>query len=595
MPLPLPALLLVTVLAVAPATSEAASEPDDTSASQDVAAGIENYEDALIEAALKRHGRELEPEPQGKVLAEVLVDTEDVVAEIDPFPDFLNIFHARTREDVVRREVLLSVGKPYSEQLAQETARNLRGLRLFSMVRLVPVKGRTPDTVALMAVTKDIWSLRLNSDFAAVGSLLQYLKLQGTEQNFLGRGKRIAVDFVLRQDTLSLGQSYTDPRVLGSWWSLSESIAVIQGRESGKTEGSRGSLAVSRPLYSLSTPWSASASVAWNVETNRVYRGASIWQLPFPGGPAVPYVYRTEEVVGGFAYTRSLGTRYKWNIGGTVGAYHYGYGAPKASALTPEQSEWFNRNYLPRAEDAGYVGLSLRAFDARYEVLRDVDSYVLAEDFQMGHWISATLRYAPPVFGERSHFAEGGLALRYRLRLGDTLTTASVSGAIRRQLGEHGAWNNRRWAAELIEVSPKVLGGRFVARGLLDVNIDDLFDRIHLLGGANGLRGAGADAYSGRRLLLFNLEYRSRPIVVKTVHLGGVLFWDSGSAFNDRPAMVHTVGMGLRLLFPQFNVLPFRVDFGYVLNDARPPPGSRFSFAGGQMTDIRPNFMETPL
>ncbi|AEI65121.1 BamA/TamA family outer membrane protein [Corallococcus macrosporus] len=591
MPLSLPALLVATSLAAAPSSTEGASDAP----AQGVESAIDNYEDALIEEALARHGRELEPSPDGKVLEEVLVATEDVVAEIDPFPDFLNIFHARTRDDVVRREVLLEVGKPYSEQLAQETARNLRGLRLFSMVRLVPVKGRTPDTVALMAVTKDIWSLRLNSDFAAVGSLLQYLKLQGTEQNFLGRGKRIAVDFVLRQDTLSLGQSYTDPRVLGSRWSLSESIAVIQGRETGKTEGSRGNLAVSRPLYSLSTPWSASASVAWNVETNRVYRGASIWQLPFPGGPAVPYVYRTEEVVGGFSYTRSLGTRYKWNVGGTVGAYHYGYGAPLSSGLSPEQSEWFNRNYLPRAEDAGYVGLSLRAFDARYEVLRDVDSYVLAEDFQMGHWVSATLRYAPPVFGEQSHFVEGGLALRYRLRLGDTLTTASLSGAIRRPLGPRGAWTNRRWAAELIEVSPKVLGGRFVARGLLDVNIDDLFERIHLLGGSNGLRGAGADAYSGRRLLLFNLEYRSRPVVVKTVHLGGVLFWDSGSAFNDRPAMVHTVGAGLRLLFPQFNVLPFRVDFGYVLNDSRPPVGSRFSFAGGQMTDVRPNFMETPL
>ncbi|QDE92595.1 hypothetical protein BHS06_28460 [Myxococcus xanthus] len=590
-PLSLPALLVATFLAAAPSSSEASSDAP----AQGLASAIDNYEDALIDEALARHGRVLEPAPEGKILEEVLVATEDVVAEIDPFPDFLNIFHARTRDDVVRREVLLQVGAPYSDVLAQESARNLRGLRLFSMVRLVAVKGRTPDSVALMAVTKDIWSLRLNSDFAAVGSLLQYLKLQGTEQNFLGRGKRIAVDFVLRQDTLSLGQSYTDPRVLGSRWSLSESIAVIQGRETGKTEGSRGNFAVSRPLYSLSTPWSASASVSWNVETNRVYRGASIWQLPFPGGPAVPYVYRTEEVVGGFSYTRSMGTRYKWNVGGTLGAYHYAYGAPLASGLSPEQSEWFNRNYLPRAEDAGYVGLSLRAFDARYEVLRDVDSYVLAEDFQMGHWVAATLRYAPPVFGEQSHFVEGGLALRYRLRLGDTLTTASLSGAVRRPLGAGGAWTNRRWAAELIEVSPKVLGGRFVARGLLDVNIDDLFDRIHLLGGANGLRGAGADAYSGRRLLLFNLEYRSRPLVVKTVHLGGVLFWDSGSAFNDRPFMVHTVGMGLRLLFPQFNVLPFRVDFGYVLNDARPPVGSRFSFAGGQMTDVRPNFMETPL
>jgi hypothetical protein len=318
----------------------------------------------------------------------------------------------RTREEVVRREVLLQPGQPYSSALAEETARNLRSLHLFSVVRIIPVKGRAPGTVSLLAVTKDLWSLRLNSDFSAVGSLLQYLRLQGTEQNFLGRGKKLAVDFTLRLDTLSLGQSYTDPRVLGSRWSLAESAAIIIGRESGQAEGSRGSVSVSRPLYSLSTPWSTSASVAWNVETNRVYRGADIWQLPFPDGPAVPYVYRTEEVAGGLSYTRSYGTRYKWNLGGTLGAYHYTYDPPAASMLSDAQADWFRRNYLPRAEDAGYASLSLRAFEARYEVLRDVDSYALSEDFQMGHSASLTVRYAPPVFGSDSHFAELGAAVR---------------------------------------------------------------------------------------------------------------------------------------------------------------------------------------
>ncbi|WP_426745205.1 BamA/TamA family outer membrane protein [Myxococcus faecalis] len=555
----------------------------------------ENYEEALVVESLVRHGRQVDPSPEGKPLSDVLVDTEEVVVESDPYPDFLNIFHVRTRDEVVRREVLLPLGQPYSTRLAEETARNLRALRLFSVVRVVPLVGKTPGTVSLLVVTKDIWSLRLNSDFSAVGSLLQYLRLQGTEQNFLGRGKKLAVDFILRLDTLSLGQSYTDPRVLGSRWSFTESAAIIIGRESGQAEGSRGSVSVSRPLYSLSTPWSVSSSVAWNVETNRVYRGADIWQLPFPGGPTVPYVYRTEEVAGAASYTRSFGLRYKLNLSGSVGAYHYAYDPPRSSMLTEDQSAWFRRNYLPRAEDAGYVSMSLRAFEARYEVLRDVDSYVLSEDYQMGHWLSATLRYAPPVFGDDTHFTEAGLAARYRLRWGEALTTVAASGSIRRQMGDAATWNNRHWAAELTQVSPKVLGGRFVARGLLDVNIDDLFDRVTLLGGGNGLRGAPADEYSGKRMLLVNVEYRTAPLVIKTVHVGGVLFLDSGSAFNDRPDMVTSVGVGLRLLFPQFNVNPFRIDFGYVLNGDRPPIGSRFTFAGGQVTDLRPSFLDSPL
>lgn len=592
----------------APEVASASSEPpSDTTApaedageapvpaAQSSALSQGHYEEALIAESLARHGREVEPSPEGKVLTEVLIDTEEVVAESDPYPNFLNIFHVRTREEVVRREVLLAQGAPYSLQLADETARNLRALRLFSVVRVVPLKGKTPGTVTLLVVTKDLWSLRLNSDFSAVGSLLQYLRLQGTEQNLLGRGKKLAVDFTLRLDTLSFGQSYTDPRLLGSRWSLTESAAIIVGRESGKAEGSRGSLSVSRPLFSLSTPWSVATSVAWNVETNRIYRGADIWQLPFPDGAPVPYVYRTEEVAGSAAYTRSLGLRYKWNVSGGVGAYHYAYNPPTSSNLSEAQADWFRRNYLPRAEDAGYVLLALRAFEARYEVLRDVDSYVLSEDYQLGHWVSATVRYAPPVFRDDAHFAEAGLAARYRWRWGEALTTVSAAGAIRRQLGEGAEWNNRHWAAELMQVSPKILGGRFVARGLLDVNIDDLFDRITLLGGGNGLRGAPADEYSGKRMLLVNVEYRTAPVVIKTVHVGGVLFVDSGSAFNDRPDMVTSVGVGLRVLFPQFNVVPFRLDFGYVLNGERPPVGSRFSFAGGQLTDLRPSFLDSPL
>jgi hypothetical protein len=129
----------------------------------------EGYEEALVTWGLAQHGREVEPEPEGKRLEEVLVASEDVIAESDPYPHFLNIAHVRTREQVVRREVLLEPGAPYSAGLAEETARNLRNLFIFAVVRVVPVKGQSPGGVALLIVTKDIWSLRLNPTWDLVG------------------------------------------------------------------------------------------------------------------------------------------------------------------------------------------------------------------------------------------------------------------------------------------------------------------------------------------------------------------------------------------------------------------------------------------
>jgi len=561
----------------------------------EVGAPVQGYEETLVTWGLAQHARELEPSPEGKRLEEVLVAPEDVIAQSDPYPNFLNIFHVRTREQVIRRETLLEPGAPYSAELAEETARNLRKLGIFSVVRVVPVKGQTPGGVALLIITKDLWSLRLNQTWDVVGSFLRYLRLQGTEKNFLGLNQQLALDFLLRPDTMSFGQTYINRRVGGSRWYLGETASIILGRESGEPEGTRGTVVLQRPLYSLSTPWSFSTSADWNFATTRVFRGTEVWQLPYPDGDPVPYIYRTRELSAGASYTRSYGESSKKNVTGGVTGYRRAYEAPQEASLDDAQREWLKANHLPRSEDAVYAALSLSAYDARYEVMRDVDVYALSEDFQIGHSVLGSVRYAPPVFTSAAHYAELGVAARYRWRWGDALTTVSAGGSIRRALGEGAGWTNRRWAAEVHQVSPKVLGGRFVARGLVDVNIDDLFDRVSLLGGGNGLRGAGQDAYAGKRLLLVNVEYRSAPWVFHTLHLGGVLFYDAGSAFDREPSLVHSVGVGIRFLFPQFNVHVFRLDFGYVLNDARPPVGQRFTFTGGQISDYRPTVLDAPL
>lgn len=558
----------------------------------------ESYEDALVQWGLALDGgRTVEPEPEGKRLEAVLVASEDVVAPTDPYPLLLNVFHARTREQVIQREVLLKPGAPYSALLALETARNLRKLGIFAVVRVVPVRGSTPDAVSLLIITKDLWSLRLNQDFQIVGTLVQSLRLQGTEQNFLGLNKKVALDFLLRLDSLSFGQTYVDPRLGGSRWYLSETASLIVGRESGQLEGSRGSVLLTRPFYSLNAPWSFQAQAVWRVQPIRIFRGGEVWALPYPEGGTVPYIYDAREFSGSTLYLRSWGERYKLDAGGGVGVYHRRYGAPASSELDEARRTWLRDTFLPRGEDATYVLGYARFWETRYEVMRDVDSYALSEDFQVGPYLVATARYAPALLASAGNFAEVGLTARYRARLGDSLSSLAAAASVRRILGGEGAgtWVNRRWAAEFQQVSPKVLGGRFVVRGLLDVNIDDLNERVLLLGGGNGLRGARPEAYSGKRTALLNVEYRTRPLILYTVHLGGVLFYDTGSAFDESPRFVHSVGVGLRLLFPQFNTFPFRFDFGYVLNDERPEFGGRFSFSGGQVTEFRPGFLDAPL
>jgi hypothetical protein len=79
---------------------------------------------------------------------------------------------------------------------------------------------------------------------------------------------------------------------------------------------------------------------------------------------------------------------------------------------------------------------------------------------------------------------------------------------------------------------------------------------------------------SGKDVAALNLEFRTRPIEVLSCQLGAAIFYDVGDAFDGsadfRPKSA--AGMGLRILFPQFNRMVFRADVAFPFT--RPPaPG----------------------
>jgi hemolysin activation/secretion protein len=110
--------------------------------------------------------------------------------------------------------------------------------------------------------------------------------------------------------------------------------------------------------------------------------------------------------------------------------------------------------------------------------------------------------------------------------------------------------------------------------GTISLRARDL-DNVRLtLGSDNGLRGYAPRALQGNNLYRVNVELRSLAINLWTIHVGGVVFYDGGDApaglnrydasGNFLAAGFHQdAGLGLRVLFPQFNREVMRLDLGF--------------------------------
>jgi hypothetical protein len=555
------------------------------------------YEDQLIQWALKLHEREVDPHPEGKRIEEVVVASEDVFAPSDPWPMFLNWFHWKTKEDIVRREVLLGPGDTWSQAKIEETERNLRGHTIFAVAKVLAVKGKQGG-IALLVVTKDRWSLRAEWSYLIVGTVLEYLDVPITEINFLGRDLQLTIEPNLQRDIFQIGESFTAPRILGTKVTFAEQASMIINRATGKVEGSDGLLELVRPLITLDQTWGFEVVAEWNVRRSRLYRGADIWQLGYPSDTVpntiVPYIYDTRSFDAWALITRSFGTRWKLNLTGGPAAYVHSYQPPPEETLSPDVRNWFIATWLPRSETATYLYGAAHLYLAEYRQMHDLDTFALTEDVQLGPSVRAGFKWSLPTFAGVTPYVELAASAVWRFLFSDDLLTLSVAGGAR-FVEAGGPVYNQHYAFEVSNYSPKFEGGRFVARVLGDFRVNDLDNHQVLLGGGSGLRGAPPELLTGRNEILANFEYRTRSFSFFTVHMGFVLFYDVGTAYDITPVPTHTVGLGARILLPQFNTQVIRLDFGWILGSGLPITLNNLSSTFGQVTQIRPTFFDDPI
>lgn len=547
----------------------------------------DSYELQRVRDYLDGAGLRVDPAPEGKRVRRIVVVSREVFEEDDlllpvVLPRFAstwpNAFHHVTEKSTILAEVLLREGEPFRTELAEESLRNLKALPVIVLARVVALHTGVPGQVDVLVYTRDLWSLRLETEFSGAGKTFG-LSAQLIERNFLGRNTTLGARYLLAPDTFSFGEMYVDPRFLAHELRLVQSFDVIFNRRSGSPEGSMGVLRFGRPYYALAQRFEFEVYASYSDFVSRGLRDGEVAGIDQDTGKVcepgpeecLRRVWDEWRALIEIDASHRIGVAYKQTFTGGAG-YSERNAEPNAETqLSPGQEQVFREQVLPRPRRDVYPYVRYRLALPRFSAFTNLGSFGLSEIVQLGPRLDASLAVPLRALGSlRDGFLARGL-IGYTWARDDVLVDALAEGA---SSLDDGDVVDSELLLQLRAASPSFawLLGRLVARGIWEVRQNDTQNTLVTLGADNGLRGYPAQALyePGASRVLCNFEYRTRPVVLQSIHVGLVAFYDVGSVYRDiaRAQFLHGVGAGLRVLLPQFNREAFRLDAGVPLGQA---------------------------
>lgn len=536
--------------------------------------------------ALAQVGLVLDPAPDGKVIGQVHVVNQDVFSRHDWHFHMLNVLHGTTRAEVIERELLLAPGQRWDESLADETVRNLQtppplffqngerfaAPQLSSVVAVVPVASPLPGTVDLLVVTRDLWSLRFNTEFKFQKNTLSWLKTSLSENNVLGHRKYLAVGFELDQGRLGVGPTYFDPNVAGTRLTLLGTATAWYARDTSHYEGNSETFSLRYPLYSLASRWGAGLDASHQDAVVRRFCDNELCTVDVAGAPT-PLIYRQRVWFTDATVVRSFGQTIIQRV--TAG---YRADRRRALALPDFPADPTNANlpaefldrWAPLSQTRSEPYLRYELFTARHHVFRDFETFDLRETRRLGPSLSFELGMGLPALGADVVAYPLSATANWALTWADSgFGLAQVQASARAHAGQ---FIDQRLSAVLCVASPIISKvGRFVVEATTDAVRSDTYRTRFFLGGDTGLRGFQIGELPGTVQASAHAELRSRPVAVHSQRFGAVLFYDVGDAAESYGGLVphHDVGVGLRWLIPQLNSSVLRIDWA-VATDAGP-------------------------
>lgn len=132
------------------------------------------------------------------------------------FVERIDIFgNVRTRDSVIRREVLVAEGDAFNTTKIRQSRRRLVNTGYFEKVNIARSAGSAPDKVVLTirVVEKSTGELSIGGGFSTQDGPLGTIGLK--ETNFLGRGYDLRLSFQLSLRSNQIDFSFTDKHFLG--------------------------------------------------------------------------------------------------------------------------------------------------------------------------------------------------------------------------------------------------------------------------------------------------------------------------------------------------------------------------------------------
>src|SRR6185295_13574647 len=135
--------------------------------------------------------------PSRPEIGQISVEVKNIFDPTQPGEDRMlfraaNRLHRRTREHVIREQLLFKSGDPYDPARVAESERLLRDRRYIGEARIEEAR-RVGNQVDLSVVTQDVWTLNVGGGVGRSGGV-NSTRFQLQDTNFLGTGKSLTLE-----------------------------------------------------------------------------------------------------------------------------------------------------------------------------------------------------------------------------------------------------------------------------------------------------------------------------------------------------------------------------------------------------------------
>lgn len=487
-----------------------------------------NCEESAISAALPTAD---ELESRGARIGEILIDPQNIFDLNDPKEDkaifrVANKLHIKTRERVIRQQLLFQSGDLYSQHLLEESERILRSARYLYDASVRPIAYHD-GAVDVAAITRDVWTLNPGISFGRRGGANTF-GFELEELNILGTGTSISASHKSAVDRDTNSIEFKDRHLAGTWLSLNAIYA-------NSSDGSARGLSLERPFFSLDTPYAAGFSARDDESIEPLYdRGKVVDQFRDRA--------RLATVYGGWSRGLVNGWTKRWTVGATYDDEQFG----------PDPS-WTGASLIPADRKLVYPWMGVELIQNDFAKLYNRDQIGRTEDFYLGTRLSAKLGWADTSLGSDRDALVFSAGAGYGIKAGErstVLLSSSLSGRM-----EGGDLSNAVLNGTVryyLQQSPRWLFFATVD-GSAGQNLD--LDNPILLGGDNGLRGYPLRYQSGdsRALLTVEQRYFTDWYPFRLFRVGAAAFFDVGRTWGAPPVgepslgLLKDVGIGLRI------------------------------------------------